>query len=224
MADLLVYLGGGENEELRYAIRSWERNLKFDKLCAVGGPLPQWFEPDIYIPNPCRYPKMQQCWDNLCLALKDRRLSQHIVLMMDDIYLLKPFGEWKLNHNRGTLDEQVARIGTTGEYSRLVQKTNILLKKDFSAPLSFEEHAPFYCEKNRLHTVLSQYGSDYLYRSIYGNIYQIPTEKRMDIKLQDVKDRVPLGATIFSSSDKAFKGNAGSYMKFHFPKKSRFEK
>ena len=40
--DLVYICGPGDNEELRYSIRSAVKNLKFDNLWVVGGK-PKWY-------------------------------------------------------------------------------------------------------------------------------------------------------------------------------------
>lgn len=105
MPDIVLYFRGGENEELRYALRTWEQNLTFGKLVAVGGPCPNWFVPDIMVRNDMKLNKMEQCYDNLMKVLQIPELSDDILIMMDDIFVLKKIGQWKINYNRGTLQE-----------------------------------------------------------------------------------------------------------------------
>ena len=232
MTDLLLYVGPDrKNEELRYALRTWEKNLEFGKLYAVGGPIPSWFQPDIFQPNPMKYTKMRQCYDNLIIALQDDRLTEDIVLMMDDIFILKPCGEWRKNFNRGTLQDQLNRLDFANHpkdsYLQMVDKTNKLLLKQFNAPLSFEEHLPFYCNRKKLLKILKDYGPQemqhLLYRSIYGNMYPSPSDFKLDIKLKEMSSQVPKDAIAISTNGLSFRGNAGSYMRLYFPQPSRFE-
>lgn len=230
MNDLLLYVGPDKrNEELRYALRTWEKNLKFRKLCVVGGPIPKWFKPNIYIPNPLKYTKMLQCYDDLVIALQDDRLADDVVIMMDDIFLLKNFGEWRINYNRGTLSSQIERTGgVENAYNELVNNTLVELQKEFDAPLSFEEHLPFVCNRKKMLGILREYGAEkmpnLLYRSIYGNRFKVPTELKYDCKIRDMHTHIPPNADAFSTNALSFRGNAGSFAKFHFQKPSRFEK
>lgn len=233
MDDILLYLAPSrQNEELRYAVRTWEKNLKFNKLYVVGGPIPNWFEPDIFQPNKMQYTKMRQCYDNLILALDDDRLSDDVILMMDDIFLLKPCGEWEINYNRGTLEEQLDRLDfahhPSDAYLKMVDNTKQLLNKNFEHPLSFEEHLPFRCNRKKLLAILEEHGPDkmqfLLYRSIYGNLYNVPTDFKLDIKLKNMAAQVPRDAIGFSTNGLSFKGNGGSFVKYHFPTPSKYEK
>lgn len=229
--DILLYIGPGENEELRYAIRTWEENLNFGKLYAVGGPKPKWFNPDIYVENPLQYSKMRQCYQNLKIALSDDRLTEDILLMMDDIFLLDDWGDWRINHNRGELEAQYEMLEQKfggNSYTKMLKATDKELKKDFEHPLSFEEHAPFLCNREKLLAILDKYGAhamdNLLYRSIYGNLYNIPTEYRRDVKLADYSDKILSTDTIVSTNETSFRGCAGTTIKEWFSDPSKYEK
>jgi len=231
--DLLLYVQGGENEELRYAVRSWCQNLKFRKLCVVGGPLPRWFKPDMFIANPKRFSTMKQCYMNLLLATESPRLNNDIIVMMDDIFILKPYGEWRINYNRGTLEQQYQRsrrnhANATTDYNRLVNQTDVFLRKTYPEPLSFEEHAPFRCEKKKLHKLLEKIGPEssheLLWRSLYGNTYQLPSEYKLDLKIAERNELWAFDAPILSTTERSFKGRVGVMLKDRFNQPSKYEK
>lgn len=229
MPDILLYIGGGKNEELRYAIRTWEENLNFGKLYVVGGPKPHWLNPDIYVENKLKYPKMMQCYDNLRIALNDDRLTEDVLLMMDDIFILRHWGDWTINHNRGDLLEQCEFLERThkGTYTEMLRATLKELQKKMPSPLSFEEHAPFLCNRQKLWSILSSYPPEafesILYRSIYGNLYNIPTEYRKDVKLAGATDTIPSTAPIVSTNEISFRGNAGVALREWYPRPSSYE-
>ena len=231
MPDLVLYVRGGENEELRYALRSWCQNLKFRKLCVVGGPIPLWLRPDIYIPNPKRWPVMRQCYENLLLATKDKRVAEDIIVVMDDVFVMKPAGSWEINYNRGTLGEQykksVSRSGTTG-YNQLVRSTDIFLRHLYEEPLSFEGHSPFRCKKTLLRETLEKIGekkcSQLLWRSVYGNTREIPTEYRKDLKVPERNDFWPTDAPVISTTERSFRGRVGVMLQDRFQRRSKYER
>lgn len=233
MADLLLYVQGGENEELRYAVRSCCKNLTFRKLCVVGGPLPSWFKPDVFISNPKRFSTMRQCYFNLLLATENPRVGNDIVVMMDDIFILKPYGEWQKNYNRGTLSQQYQRslrnhANATTDYNRLVNQTDEFLRQSYPEPLSFEEHAPFKCEKKKLHDLLEEIGPEsshkLLWRSLYGNKYQLPSEYKLDLKIAEMNELWAQNAPVLSTTERSFKGRVGVMLKDRFSQPSKYEK
>lgn len=234
MVDILLYMRGGENEELRYALRTWEENLEFGKLYAVGGPKPEWFEPDIYVENPTKHQVMRQCYKNLEIALNDDRLSENVLLMMDDIFILDYIGEWTVNYNRGKLEDQhemlIKNFGASA-YSDMVRNTLRYLIKRQPEPLSFEEHAPFLCNRKKLWDILKEIGAHemdhMLYRSIYGNqaiAKGEKTEYKKDIKINNAIGKIPNQEPIISTNEVAFGGNAGTVLKEWYPNPSKFEK
>lgn len=231
--DILVYIRNGENEELRYALRSWCQNLNFNNLIVVSGSKPpKWLQPDILIKNRSQLGKVRQAYENVRLGLEDPRTAKNVIIMMDDVFVLKPIGDWKpnFNYNRGTLTQQWG-VGSAkhGEdaYTCQVRMTYEALKRHFETPLSFEEHAPFWCEKDKMLKLFDIYGDQlykYLFRSLYGNIYQINTEYKPDFKALTCETKIPAEEPFASSNDTTFRlGNVGSMVKYQFPNKCRYE-
>ena len=231
--DILVYLRNGENEELRYAIRSWVQNLEFGRIFAVSGSKPpKWFHPDTLIINPEQLAKTRQAYNNIQLGLQDPRLSQQLLLLMDDVFVLKKIGKWpeNFNYNRGQLVHQWG-VGTAkyGEnsYQCQLRLTYEALKRHFPEPLSFEEHTPFWCEKDKMLKIFEIYGSQlhhYLPRSLYGNIYGISTDYKPDLKISSCDQKIPTGEKFLSTCDTTFRlGEVGTYLKKKFPTPSKYE-
>ena len=233
MPDILLYLGGQSDDELRYALRSWCKNLQFDKLCVVGGPLPRWLKPDVYIPNQKRFATMRQCYDNLLKATESREVGEDLIVLMDDVFVMKPSGSWPINFNRHTLAWQFAQsqqkqLGNTTEYNKLVLNTQKYLEKlGYPDPLSFEEHAPFRCNKSKLRTTLLSYGAKnsttLLWRSIYGNTQHLETEHKLDIKVTEKSAFWPKDALVLSTNENSFSGRVGVMLMDRFSAKCKYE-
>lgn len=233
MNDIVVYITCGENEELRYAIRTWCKNLNFNKLYVVGGPKPKWLEPDYYVERPLTQDKMRQSFYNVKTAMSDERLSEDVILLMDDVFVMRKVGDWNINYNRGTLqehyDRMIARDGKTA-YNCQIEKTKQYLSdvELFSAPLSFEEHAPFLCNRKKMLEVLEKVEQHdierLLYRSIYGNINQVKTDFKLDVKVSLSSAKPPTSELVISTGGGAFYGATGNMIKDWFPFPSRFEK
>lgn len=232
--DILVYIKSGENEELRYAIRSWCENLEFRHLCVVGGPAPRWLKPDIMIDNPTRWSKMRQALNNVLVGISDDRLSENILLMMDDIFIVEKLGRWpdEFNFNRGKLETQIQKsVEKNGKdnYNILLQHTLDELRnvRRIQDPLSYEEHAPFYCNRTKLEQIIDSLGPnapDILYRTVYGNVVGGYTKYKPDIKIRFPADDVPKNQSIISSNDQSFKnGKIGITLRNWFPHPSKYE-
>lgn len=229
--DILVYIRDGYNEELRYAIRSWCQNLNFDRLCVVSGERPPtWLHPDILIKNRTHLGKCRQVCENLRLALIDDRLSEQLLVCMDDTFVLQPIGEWRngFDYNRGALRSQwgvgTARYGENS-YMCQVRSTYDALKRKTPEPLSFELHAPFRCEKTKLLRILMSKNVEFqLWRSLYGNIYNLETKYLPDLKIATGKEDLPKGALFVSTNDSSFgNGKIGRAIRTLFPTRSHYE-
>lgn len=221
--DIVLYVRSGENEELRYAIRTWCENLEFGRLCASGGPFPRWFHPDIAHENRSQYGLMKQCYYNLLAALSDDQLTDEVLVMMDDIFIINRVGEWKINHNRGTLLDQYNRMKKKTGYADLLLSTH----EELGGGLSFEEHAPFRCDRRKLLKLLQDYGPQkmplLLWRSMYGNTYKAPTEYKKDIKLAERTSPMP-HTSIISTNERSWAGTAGIVLRDWYPTPSKYER
>lgn len=225
--DIILYVRNGENEELRYAIRSWCKNLHFGRLCASGGPFPTWFHPDITHINPTKFAVMQQCYDNLKIALSDNTLSDDVLIMMDDVFITKNLGRWAKNGIRGTLREQYDRMKNKTAYADLLLQTARELESRNLPILSFEEHAPFLCNRHKLLKLFNQLGNDkassLLWRSLYGNFFKIPYYQRKDIKM--LERNTPMSKDIIvSTNERSWAGVAGVVLQEWFSKPSKYER
>lgn len=228
--DIVVYIKGGENDELKYAIRTWCQNLTFNKLYVVGGPKPKWLEPDIYVENQPKFQKMRQALSNLIIAMSDDRLSEDVLILMDDVFVINYIGNWTINHNRGTLLEQkensISRFGPN-LYAEQLEYTSDAMSKIAQKPLSFEEHAPFVCNRKKMLEILELIKEEnpdkLLCRSLYGNTYKCKTSKKLDIKIMDGGSKLPSNEKIVSTNPPAFRGACGQVIKDWFPDKSRYE-
>jgi hypothetical protein len=85
----------------------------------------------------------------------------------------------------GTLLERAERnelLTTTGAYTQLLYNTyDKLLKMGIEEPLNYEMHIPMIMNKKKLKEVLRY--KTCLWRSLYGNIYEVGGTDREDVKV-----------------------------------------
>lgn len=226
-----MYSRGGENEELRYAIRSWCKNFKFDRLAvAHDGELPHWLMPDIDIPVESGFDKNFQAVKNIKAGLADDELSKDVIIMMDDIFILSP-SSWpkNFNFNRGTLRAQWESRDYTkfSAYSVQVQTTDTYLRRlKVPNPLSFEEHAPFFANRRALLDIFDEHEEipQVLWRSVYGNLMKVKTQYKYDLKLLDNESSYRDDEIMVSTSDDTFKYSpGGEKLRKTFSVASRYE-
>lgn len=226
--DIVVYIRGGENEELRYAIRSWCQNLQFNQLVVVGGPKPKWLNPDIYIENRPTLRLMYQCHKNLVTALSDNRVSNDVLILMDDVFVLKNFGEWKINFNRGLLKDHIdTNFKNFGNNTYLVQLRHTYNYIGKNKVLSFEEHMPFLCDKQKMLKTLDSIPYDkidfVLFKTLYASQNKIKSEYMADIKYFSPTSKLDKSKLIVSTNEEAFNGNIGHELRAIFTTPSKYE-
>jgi hypothetical protein len=228
--DLVYICRSGENEELRYSIRSAFKNLKFNNLWVVGGK-PSWYKGlHLQVPQVSRkYVNMQR---NVMKLSKSAEISDSFILMNDDFYIISPVDKVE-NMNGGRLIDKANMYDSLSPNSsytkRLFDTYERLRDKGFEDPIDFELHVPIVINKVNLRHAVKY---DLLWRSMYGNIFEIPSIKLeedvkvyvnspLDPKSYDVKN---LKYPYLSSDDNSFQHVYESVLKNMFPDKSPVEK
>ena len=219
--DLVYICRDGDNEELRYSIRSAVANLPFDKIWVFGG------KPDWYVGRHVRLKQNAQKYDNarsnLAAICRNTDVSDDFVLMNDDFFAIRPVDEFKYYH-RGTLQEHANLIKESIGYRRMIEDTKDVLEYlDYSDPLSYELHLPMVMNKEKLAKVVRTMG---LWRSVYGNMYGVGGEKHDDVKVHnhvslDIVGNNPL--PYISTNDETFAGVRESLLEKLFPEPSKYE-
>ena len=173
----------GENEELRYSIRSVVKNTNNPKIWVVGG------KPDWYIGNHIsvlqNQHKYQNALNNLKAACASEEIPEDFILMNDDFYITNKINKIKL-YNNGLLEDQINQyhnLGLRSTYLNRLGKTYAYLqKRNITNPISYELHVPMPMEKSKLITILEENYST-LWRSKYGNTFNIGGETVKDVKV-----------------------------------------
>ena len=228
--DLVYFCRNGDNEELRYSIRSAVKNLTFDKLWVVGGK-PDWYiGPYIEVPQKRR--KYQNVQENAHQIVNTPEISDPFILMNDDFYIVKPI-KTVHNFNGGYLINRANlydRLAPQSKYTeKLFETNNILMKKGIRNPLDFELHVPIVIHKTGFKKAFT---SRYLWRSIYGNLQHVSSlGMQEDVKVYVDGPLVPKSYSIddlkypyLSSDDMSFESLHKLLLKDMFPNPSIYEK
>jgi hypothetical protein len=220
--DLVYICRDGDNEELRYSIRSAVANIPHDNIWVFGG------KPDWYIGNHVRLKQIGLKYDNarsnLASITRHYDVSDDFILMNDDFFAIRPVEKVE-NYHRGTLSEHIELIKTSNGYRALVQETyDVLTYLGYEDPLSYELHIPMIMNKEKLAKVIRTVG---LWRSNYGNMYNVGGERRDDVKVHnhvslDIVINSPL--PYISTFEDTFQGVLDSYLRDAFPEPSKYEK
>jgi hypothetical protein len=170
----------GDNEELRYSIRSVLANAPEGNIWVVGDK-PDWYSGNHIYVNP-KSSKYGNARMNIEAILNSTEISERFVLMNDDFFIVKPVKEIKYFYNgkmKNIIEALESRRGNAG-YLNLLRKTHQkLIRNRISNPLNYELHIPMVMEKEKLNKIFVQYS---LWRSPYGNIYKVGGEYMRDVK------------------------------------------
>jgi hypothetical protein len=178
--DLVYICGAGDNEELRYSIRSAVKNLKFDNLWVVGGK-PRWYIGNHLevVQNKSKYTNAR---NNLKAICNSSEISDSFILMNDDFYIMNKVDDVPYMHG-GLLADKVKKYeDLTGNtrYVLMLKRTLLGLSRRFKKDiLDYELHVPMVMEKEKLLAIIDLPD---LWRSRYGNTFNVG-----GIEIDDVK-------------------------------------
>lgn len=221
---------GDSNEELRYAMRSWEENLRCpDGLeLMVVGYCPSWLAPDKHIEGN-RYKSVPLAvFDNVLLGSEAASAYDRALYMNDDFFCLDPMESVLPVRRDCTLAEHIAQFPVNAGlwWPRSLRLTaDWLLGEGFPHPDSFEVHRPLPASPSAMFEALSRWTGGMTdtvpqWRTVYGVIYE-----REAIPVRDAKlgMKNPNGNSPWvSTSDQSWR-RYGASLKARFQKPSRWE-
>ncbi|HOM27128.1 MAG TPA: hypothetical protein PKV21_06445 [bacterium] len=187
----LVYLTKREilndNIELRYSLRSAEKNLKFDNVFLIG------YKPDFiknvnFIKyNDIKNNKYNNVYEKMKIILETKEISDNFILSNDDFFILKEYNEIPYYY-KGTLEYYYMnyQYKESYYYKEGIKK----LYEEFKNGLFFGVHFPIVYNKEKLKFIIDKYKSNTMLRSYYCNYFikEINPVFTDDFKILDVKE------------------------------------
>lgn len=181
--DFVYICRDGDNEELRYSIRSVVNSFPNSRIWVVGG-MPEWYCGD-HIPVKQDKNTYTNAISNLIAITESVDISDKFVLMNDDFFIINKIDRIEYFHN-GMLLDKINRyknlVGESGYITKLVKTFNRLQKLGIGNPIDYEVHVPFVMEKNKLRLILSK-DNRFLHRSMYGNRFSVEGTQIEDVKV-----------------------------------------
>lgn len=209
--DVVYLCRNGENEELRYSIRSVVANLPHGRIWVFGGALPAWVTGVAHELTPQDSHKWNNTNRAVRAACEHPDVSDPFVLMNDDFYIMRP-RQGVPALNMGTMATVIAgfkrRASNRSRYFRDMEDTaKVLAKAGIAHPLSYDLHVPLVIHKRHMLAALDLCADNGLRgahkRSVYGNLAQLGGETIADVKVYDAVARIPRGPWL-SSADHTF--------------------
>ena len=220
----------GQNEELKYSIRSILHFFPDAEVWVVGGK-PGWYTGN-YIKVGQGSGKMRNVMNNIQAVLNNSGINESFIYMNDDFYLIDRLISFDYFYE-GTLSEKYnsyAEYNGRSTYAKQIFDTNHRLKRlGYRQPLSYELHVPFPVEKSKLAKIV-QYDK-LLWRSIYGNMFSVGGSFMEDVKVytnpmmkfKDYDYKNPT-SPFLSSDDTSFEMLRNDLLSHMFRDKSKYEK
>jgi hypothetical protein len=236
-------------EELRYSLRSIEKNFDFEFRVVIVGDLPSWIDPTqvLYIPHE----RIEGITENTLYDAITKQLifcehpetSMHFIRMYDDIYVLKKqdiidIGRFTAMYHKNKMPD---RQGVW--WDQLRNTLDAVMLKGYKG-WNTETHLPELFNKEKMRWVITAYGAlekRLLLSTLYFNTFFPFSKPRMFNKDFAIQFYDNIDNEFYTSSEGYIYGkcrnktflnhnNAGlsyrvqSFLISTFPQKSRFEK
>jgi hypothetical protein len=178
--DIVYICRKGNNEELRYSLRSVVKNLPEGRVWVVGYK-PGWYTGD-FISVPDVSSKFNNIHNLITHIAFDDRISDDFIMMNDDFFVVRPLDTVPVYHG-GPLKDKINSyydLNPTSSYNRLLSKTyNNLVNDGIQEPLDYDIHIPLPFNRTKLRETIVKKS---LPRSTYGNHAGIGGEYIPDVK------------------------------------------
>lgn len=241
MIDVVYILGTESNwqdNELRFSLRSIEKNLSAVRNVYIIGTLPDFINTDkvIHIPYEDKH-----LYKQTRIALKVLQacfvepLSEEFLFLNDDHFLLELFqaGNFPYLYEENLL-ETASRRTENSMYGFSLRNTfEALLMNGFETN-NFDIHCPIVYNKEKFKEMFNTYDfyntpNSFVVKSLYCNTFGIKGEKREDIKINTPLSYEKIqeycnNKALFSVSDLGLNQNMKNFLQNLFPIKSVYER
>lgn len=225
LPDVVIPCRPGENEELRYALRSL-KNVPHRDVWIIGG-MPDWVRGVKFFEYPRTTTKYETTAQHMITACQHPDITDPFILMNDDFYVMKPV-EKIPTLNRGTVRQVITdheQCGITDSmYVNGMRETLARLEQHgYNNPLSFELHIPMMIDKRAMIDGLDLCTGIKVthQRTAAAAVAGMRGKKAHDVKVYTDTDEIPTGRFL-SSSDNTF-GRLLPTLEAAFPEPGPYE-
>jgi hypothetical protein len=187
--DVVYICRNGDNEELRYSLRSVVKNLAHTNIWVVGG-RPDWYTGN-HIPLRQDGNKYANARANLRAIVSCSDISDEFVLMNDDFYVMSPVEVVPYYHGGDLIDKIRVFEGfaARSKYLAILWDTmHILAYHGSPTTLDYALHVPMRMRRSELGPLLNYEAS---IRTLYGNLKRVGGEQIPDVKVHTRRDGPP---------------------------------
>lgn len=232
-----------QGKELLYAIRSWQKNVRFGINIVVIGDREDWFSEEITFIEHQRTSDNPQIdiLEKLTVALASNDVTEKFIFTADDIYLVNPISLYHIGLPKviGPLNpENLPKLKADN-----ARRTIAMLDKFGLHKMNYETHTPVLIEKEGLKCMLDKYPEateGVLVTSLYFNAYPFPARPMTldwqtdqiklpiisanpdEKKVQEIKEMLA-NKVFLNNAESAYSPWLENFLKELFPFKSDFE-
>lgn len=199
--DFVYICRSGQNEELRYSIRSVVKYFKSSEIWVVGGK-PDWYSGNYIFVEDIgnKFYNINNCYKNI---INDNRISNDFIIMNDDFFLLSNNNNYRY-YDGIMKDKIISHIELHGNssYARALKGCVTALKeRGIEEPLNYDVHTPMALNKANLAEVLDLSLAP---RSMYGNLFISNGINSNDVKIYKHSKNIDLTRDFISTEDNSF--------------------
>lgn len=220
------------NDELKYSLRSVEKNFQGIRYVWFYGGKPIQFRPDKQVIVKQKGPTK---WDNVRDMMrsiaKNDDITEDFIFFNDDFFVMKPTQElpayrYKTIESLCTWVEQQRNLGHSSVYTSNLRDVARELQASGFPTINFALHLPIIFNREKLIEALDKFPNTKSPRSVYGNMFLAKDAViHKDVKIFRSKDMPPEDTDFISTEDYVFRdGAVGKFIRECFPNKSRWER
>lgn len=216
------------HEELRYSLRSLEKNFPHNKIYIVG----EGKQPDDITNITWIDAKMQDGYkydkeiDKYRQVAMDDQFTEDVIFFHDDYFILQPTTHLDYYH-KGTLSYMLERMnefyGKGYAYYIWLEQAMHALEEHGLSTYNCELHCPIILNRKKLLKILDEFPGIYCTRTLYCNYYNLPLVEMPDNKSCVFYQKINPDGWIISTDDETFDGPVGEFIRAQFPGPSSFE-
>ena len=225
----IVYILKNEitTDELKYSIRSVEKNFIDRRNIWFAGGKPVGIEPDHYLHiNQTGSNKWQKVSNTLKIICTTPEISENFWLFNDDFFIMHPIAEIPAAVD-GTMNKRIKELiqkNNLSNYAKELLATKRALENRGYDTLNYALHIPMLINKEKALNTLYEFPYNPMFRCLYGNMYNTAQVVMPDVKIYLENITPKSNEILLSTSDKSWTyGKVGEYIRKHFPEKSSYE-
>ena len=213
-------------EELKYSLRSLV-NFPHDKVWIYGG-CPDGIKPDVYVPFT---QKGMMPWEKVISTIqavaRNKEITEDFWLFNDDFYVMKPVEP--VTYYDRTLFRRIQQVeksrgGGRSLYSQMLRRTREALQSEGYKTFNYEVHLPMLINRKKADALIQKYPKMVMFRSMYGNVYNIGGEQHKDMKIANPNLEPPKDCDYLSTADGDMSETAvGRFIMARFKEPCKYE-